>query len=233
MNLELRHALQQTEEQLLEIGGAPAGRRKDLVHHYLVNKEEELAEARRENKFLHSEIEHLRVLANRRLQPQQQKAGKGGIPPPAIAGAGRTGGGGGGGGAGGPGPAYPPISILRGPAAGGPTGPSYGPRGGAGAGVGRVMGSAGAGAGTGGVGAGAGGERYNPSRNKTVVDGPGANPFVMSKDEAKVVVLSEVRRLRDSHAMLQDSRNQLNNKVFSLPRINHTCINLPAVVCLL
>jgi len=165
MNLELRHSLQQLEEKLLETGAAPAGKRKDLVYHYLIGKEEELAEARREGKFLHSELDHLRILSARRVQPQPQR-GKLSTVTPA-----------------GP-PAVPaPRSAYRG-GGGGQSAPRTQPAG-----------------------------RYDPARYKSVVDKPDDVAFLMSKDEAKVVILSEVRRLRDSHAALTESRNHLNNKM--------------------
>jgi hypothetical protein len=194
MNQELRLTMQQQQEKLLEIGGAPSGKRKDLVYHYLLGKEEELAETRRENKFLHSELEHLRILAARRLQP----APKGRVLPPAPAVK--------------PGPAgYRPVSLLRDD---GPLNQPLGSR------------TSGAAAGNRDLPSRTNSApsaaprmqqqqqlRYDPSRNKTVADKPNSPAFMMSKDEAKVVILSEVRRLRESHTALQDSRNQLNNKV--------------------
>lgn len=196
MNLELRHSMQQMEEKLLEVAGAPSGKRKDLVYHYLTGKEEELAEARRENKFLHSELDHLRILAARRLQPAPKSRAN---PFP------------------GPAPAAPAVnpnkmSLLRGPSQL-PQGSShnagrhlaaYGPPEGAmnpGVSTQRAA-SAGAAQQT----------RYDPSRNKTISDRKDV-AFMMSKDEAKIVILSEVRRLRESHSNLQESRNQLNYKM--------------------
>lgn len=186
MNLELRHSMQMMEEKLLEVGGAPSGKRKDLVYHYLTGKEEELAEARRENKFLHSELDHLRVLAARRLQPPPKSRG----PPPSAAAVGRAA------------PAKL-VNILRAPSDLPASAP--GPRAATSAPLPRPAS---------GTSSGNGNHnhqnRYDPSRNRTVKDDIA---YMMSKDEAKIVILSEVRRLRESHAMLQDSRNQLNNKV--------------------
>ena len=191
MNLELRHSMQQMEEKLLEVGGAPSGKRKDLVFHYLTGKEEELAEARRENKFLHSELDHLRVLAARRLQPPPRQRAP--VAPAAV------------------GRAAPAklVNILRSPN----DFPEKGNNG-MNAGAGRNVGMNSAPQRSAGGNNNAPSQtRYDPSRNKSVADQPGQIAFMMSKDEAKIVILSEVRRLRESHAMLQESRNQLNNKV--------------------
>jgi len=187
MNLELRHSMQMMEEKLLEVGGAPSGKRKDLVFHYLTGKEEELAEARRENKFLHSELDHLRVLAARRLQPPPRSR-----TPVAPAAVGRAA------------PAKL-VNILRAPN----DLPANSGRGGAGV-AGAASNPPARPANTAAPSSQA---RYDPSRNKSVNDRQGDIAFMMSKDEAKIVILSEVRRLRESHAMLQESRNQLNNKV--------------------
>lgn len=202
MNLELRHSMQQMEEKLLEVAGAPSGKRKDLVYHYLTGKEEELAEARRENKFLHSELDHLRILAARRLQPAPKSRTNAGP---------------------GPSPAAPVIttnnnnnnnnkmSLLRGPSQL-PQGASHN--------AGRHLAAYGPpdsamnpGVSAAQRGPGQQQPRYDPSRNKTVAADRKDVAFMMSKDEAKIVILSEVRRLRESHANLQESRNQLNYKV--------------------
>ena len=183
--------MQQMEEKLLEVGGAPSGKRKDLVFHYLTGKEEELAEARRENKFLHSELDHLRVLAARRLQPPPRQRAP--VTPAAV------------------GRAAPAklVNILRSPN----DLPEKGNNG-MNAGAGRNVGMNSAPQRSAGGNNNAPSQtRYDPSRNKSVADQPGQIAFMMSKDEAKIVILSEVRRLRESHAMLQESRNQLNNKV--------------------
>lgn len=200
VNQELRLAMQQQQEKLLEIGGAPSSKRKDLVYHYLLGKEEELAEARREIKFLHSELEHLRILAVRRLQPVPKGRT---LPPAPVAKPGHGG--------------YKQVSLLR------DDGPLNQPVGGR---VGQILGAVGDGrpsavpAVSGGSGSllrgpapPASQTRYDPSRNRTVADKPNNVAFMMSKEEARAVILSEVRRLRDSHAALQESRNALNNKV--------------------
>lgn len=211
MNLELRHSMQQMEEKLLEVGGAPSGKRKDLVFHYLTGKEEELAEARRENKFLHSELDHLRVLAARRLQPPPRQRAP--VAPAAV------------------GRAAPAklVNILRSPndypVSNNNNNVGGGNSGGRGAGTNSVPQR---GAAHNNVASQA---RYDPSRNKSVADQPGQIAFMMSKDEAKIVILSEVRRLRESHAMLQESRNQLNNKVtFKTVLVMHTCTCLRVYV---
>jgi hypothetical protein len=192
MNQELRLTMQQQQEKLLEIGGAPSGKRKDLVYHYLLGKEEELVEARRENKFLHSELEHLRILAARRLQPAPK--GRAMPPPPAVK----------------PGPSgYRPVSLLRDD---GPLNQPLGSRANAAHAGNRDLPARAISAPTAAPRAQQQ-QRYDPSRNRTVADKPHSATFMMSKDEAKVVILSEVRRLRESHTALQDSRNQLNNKV--------------------
>lgn len=205
MNLELRHSMQLMEEKLLEVGGAPSGKRKDLVFHYLTGKEEELAEARRENKFLHSELDHLRVLAARRLQPPPRAR-----PPVAPAAVGRAA------------PAKL-VNILRAPNDL-PAGNSRGGAGSAGNPPPRSASSV----------APSSQARYDPSRNKSVNDRPGEIAFMMSKDEAKIVILSEVRRLRESHAMLQESRNQLNNKVLLMRnnKVTYFQLFLSSRICL-
>ena len=199
MNLELRHSMQQMEEKLLEVAGAPSGKRKDLVYHHLTGKEEELAEARRENKFLHSELDHLRILAARRLQPAPKSRTSPLMPGPAPAA-----------------PVTVPnkMSLLRGPSQL-PQGASHN--------AGRHLAAYGPpeGAMNPGAGTAQAGPRYDPSRNKTVADRRDV-AFMMSKDEARIVILSEVRRLRESHSNLQESRNQLNYKVFDCSNI-HAC----------
>jgi hypothetical protein len=192
MNQELRLAMQQQQEKLLEIGGAPSGKRKDLVYHYLLGKEEELAESRRENKFLHSELEHLRLLAARRLQP----APKGRVLPAAPAMK--------------PGPGgYKPVSLLRDD---GPLNQPLGHRSGAplmrpisGGPVGAVPQRA--------VPQSQAQPRYDPSRNKSISERPNSAAFMMSKGEAMQVIVGEVRRLSSSHRALQESRDAFNNKV--------------------
>lgn len=62
VNLELRSAIQQLENKLLDCAGAPTSKRKDLVYHHLVGKEEELAEAKRESAFLLSELELMTLI---------------------------------------------------------------------------------------------------------------------------------------------------------------------------
>lgn len=57
MNIELRQSLQRAEDKLLECAAVPASKRKDLVNSFLLQKDEELAEARRENEFLHNEVD--------------------------------------------------------------------------------------------------------------------------------------------------------------------------------
>ena len=68
--------------------------------------------------------------------------------------------------------------------------------------------------------------KYDPSRNKPIVDKPNTVAYMMNKDEAKVVILSEVRRLRESHSILQDSRNQLNNKVIHIYHLTNTVVSI-------
>lgn len=186
--------MQQQQEKILEIGGAPSGKRKDLVYHYLIGKEEELAEARRENKFLHSELDHLRILAARRLQP----APKGRILPAPPVGnkSGPSG--------------YKPVSLLRDD---GPLNKPIGVRSSPSPQQPHYVGSVSSQRSTPAQQA-PNQRRYDPSHNKTVVDSPNSVAFMMNKDEAKIVILSEVRRLRESHTALQESRNQLNNKVY-------------------
>jgi hypothetical protein len=157
------------------------------VFHYLTGKEEELAESRRENKFLHSELDHLRLLAARRLQPPPRQRAP--VTPAAV------------------GRAAPAklVNILRSPNDFPASGNKNAMGGGAGRSTGNAVNNANVSA--------TSQARYDPSRNKSVADRPGNVAFMMSKDEAKIVILSEVRRLRESHTMLQESRNQLNNKV--------------------
>lgn len=211
MNLELRHSMQQMEEKLLEVAGAPSGKRKDLVYHYLTGKEEELAEARRENKFLHSELDHLRILAARRLQPAPKSRPNAVSPGPAPAVAPATMG-------------QNKMSLLRGPSQL-PQGASHN--------AGRHLAAYGPPEGAMNPGVSAQrapataqpGQRYDPSRNKPVNDRRDV-AFMMSKDEAKIVILSEVRRLRESHSNLQESRNQLNYKVIFVDEDNLTHCNV-------
>lgn len=184
MNMELRQSLQQAEEKLLECGGVSSNRRRDLVHKYLLQKEEELADAKKESKFLLSELEHLKLLATRRVQAQQhqkqqqQKQGASSVSSAAL-----------------------PNSLRQ------PT-----PASGAVAAAARQARYAGQ----------TPQGRYNPSHYKPIVDRPatstsshsgGNNKFVMSREEARMVVLSEVRRLHQSLKSLQESRDNLNQKV--------------------
>jgi len=187
-NLELRKALQQNESKLLECGGVPSSKRKHLVYHHLVDKEEELATMKRENKFLHSELEHLRLLSTRRLPSFSSSPSSS-----SSAAANVTKGGGG----------------LSSPSAGNYSNSNNASRLKPIPSVDKAatvrqsnhhVSSP-------------GDNRYNPSRYKPTADRPNDITFMMSKEEAKMVILSEVRRLKDSHAVLQANRNQLNNKV--------------------
>ena len=189
-NLELRKALQQNESKLLECGGVPSSKRKDLVYHHLVDKEEELATMKRENKFLHSELEHLRLLSTRRLPSSSSPSSSSSS---AAAAANVTKGGGG----------------LSSPSAGNYSNSNNASRLKP---IPSVDKAATVRQSNHHV-SGPGDNRYNPSRYKPTADRPNDITFMMSKEEAKMVILSEVRRLKDSHAVLQANRNQLNNKV--------------------
>ena len=204
--------MQQLQEKLLEVGTAPSGKRKDLVYHYLLGKEEELAESRRENKFLHSELDHLRILAARRLQPAPKGRA---LPPPPTARPAAQGGG------------YKPVSLLRddGPWAQSAVGVRPGGAGGennARSQIPSMLGHHPAPV----TSSGRAPMKYDPSRNKPIADKPNTVAYMMNKDEAKVVILSEVRRLRESHSILQDSRNQLNNKVIHIYHLTNTVVSI-------
>jgi len=149
----------------------------------LVDKEEELAAMKRENKFLHSELEHLRLLSTRRLASSSPSAANG------------TKGGGGG------------LSAL--PSTGNYSNNNNNARL-------KPINNADKAVRSNNKSSPVNTsppDRYNPSRYKPTIDRPNDIAFMMSKDEAKMVILSEVRRLKDSHAVLQANRNQLNNKV--------------------
>ena len=187
-NLELRNALQQNESKLLECGGVVSSRRKDLVYHHLViDKEEELAAIKRENKFLHSELEHLRLLSTRRLLPSSSS-------PSAVANGIKGGG------------LHNNNNNNNNNNNGSSNNYNNANRLKPITSTDKAI--------TVGVNTTTNPERYNPSRYKPTADRPNDDiSFMMSKDEAKMVILSEVRRLKDSHAVLQANRNQLNNKV--------------------
>jgi hypothetical protein len=73
VNLELRVSLQQMEAKLLEVTGAQASKRKDLVFQHLIGKEEELAEARRESAFLLSELQTLSTINDKQQRNSPSK----------------------------------------------------------------------------------------------------------------------------------------------------------------
>ena len=194
----MRKALQQNESKLLECGGVPSSKRKDLVYHHLVDKEEELATMKRENKFLHSELEHLRLLSTRRLPSSSSPSSSSSA-------------------------AAAPANVTKG--GGGLSSPSAGNYSKSNNNNNNNNNNASRLKPIPSVDNAAtvrqsnhhvsrpGDNRYNPSRYKPTADRPNDITFMMSKEEAKMVILSEVRRLKDSHAVLQANRNQLNNKV--------------------
>ena len=173
----------------------PASKRKDLAYNFLIHKEEELAEAHRENKFLHSELEHLKLLAARRIQQQQQS-----------------------------GPSASKTATLTttsdGARSGGRTLPSTSPT----AAQPNYQHNIASGSAAATAAARDGAwvpkyqnkpaVRYDP--NRYVGERNSGRRFAMSKDEALQVILSEVRRLKVSHASVQEDRNQLNMNVRTL-----------------
>lgn len=155
-NAHLRDTLQEYEMKILDSSALPMAKKQEVAYHYLLKKEEELQDAKKEAKLVRSELENLRnTLAHRRpattpaglLSPQQ------------------------------PSSKHVPMSTntYRAPP---PTAPaSHG-------------------------NPSRPGVRLHPNMDNT--------PALMSKDEAKLVVLNEVRRLKDSLVHSQQSKDELH-----------------------
>lgn len=60
-NLELRKYIQELDEKMLELVSAPLLKKRELIHQFLMEKDDEIIELRKENDFLKASIENKEV----------------------------------------------------------------------------------------------------------------------------------------------------------------------------